>query len=87
MSTQDEQMTRAAEVQAKYTDELMRKAHVQGTAIGLAKVGGKYTDQIALVVLVDKKVPVSQLDPKDVIPKELEGIRVDVQEVGFLQAQ
>jgi hypothetical protein len=87
MSTQDEQMARAAEVQAKYTDELMRKAHVQGTAIGLAKVDGKYTSEIALVVLVDQKVPLSQLDPKDVIPQSLEGVRVDVQEVGILQAQ
>jgi len=87
MSTQDEQMARIAEVQAKYTDELMRKAHVQGTAIGLAKEDGKYTSEIALVVLVDQKVPSSQLDPKDVIPKELEGVRVDVQEVGVLQAQ
>lgn len=87
MSTQDDRMSLAAEVQARYTDELMRKAHVQGTAIGLAKVGGKYTDQIALVVLVDKKVPISALDAKDVIPQELEGIRVDVQEVGILQAQ
>lgn len=87
MSSQDERMARATEVQAKYTDELMRKAHVQGTAIGLAKVGGKYTDQIALVVLVDKKVPLSQLDAKDIIPKQLDGVPVDVQEVGFLQAQ
>ncbi len=87
MSTQDEMMTRVAEVQAKYTEELMRKAHVQGTAIGLAKVDGKYTDQIALVVLVDQKVPVSELDEKDIVPSELDGIRVDVQEIGFLQAQ
>lgn len=87
MSTQDDQMTHATEVQSKYTDELMRKAHVQGTAIGLAKVGGKYTSQIALVVLVDKKVPTSQLDAKDVIPQELDGVRVDVQEIGILQAQ
>lgn len=87
MSSQDERMARAAEVQARYTDELMRKANVQGTAIGLAKVNGKYTDQVALVVLVDKKVPSSLLDAKDIIPKELEGVRVDVQEVGVLQAQ
>ena len=87
MSTQDDQMARATAVQTKYTDELMRKAHVQGTAVGLAKKDGKYTNQIALVVLVDKKLPISQLDPKDVIPEELDGVQVDVQEVGVLQAQ
>jgi hypothetical protein len=87
MSTQDEQMAHAVEVQAKYTDELMRKAHVQGTAIGLAKVNGKYTDQVAIVVLVDRKVPESQLAPNDIIPKQLDGVRIDVQEVGILRAQ
>ncbi len=87
MSTQEEMTQRAQAVQAKYTDELMEKANVQGTAIGLATEDGQYTDTIALVVLVSTKLPENQLAPEDIIPKELDGVRVDVQEVGFLQAQ
>ena len=87
MPTQEEQMAKAQEVQAKYTDALMKKANVQGTAVGLAKSGGQYTDKVAIVVLVSKKVPLSQLAPQDVIPRELDGVPVDIQEIGFVQAQ
>jgi hypothetical protein len=84
---QQEQMARATAVQAKYGEELMRKAHVQGTAIGLEKVGGKYTNRAALVVMVDKKVPTDQLMPGDRIPDEIDGVPVDVQEMGVFTAQ
>ncbi len=70
------------EVQVKYVDELMKKAHVVGVGIGLAKVDDEYTDEMALVVLVDEKVPLEELDEEDQIPKELDGVRVDVQETG-----
>ena len=70
------------EVQVKYVDELMQKAHVVGVGIGLAKVNDEYTDELALVVLVDEKVPLEELDEEDQIPGELDGVRVDVQETG-----
>jgi hypothetical protein len=34
------------------------------------------------VVIVEQKVELSELDPADVLPVEVEGIPVDVQEVG-----
>ncbi len=83
---QEEQMARATAAQTHYGEELMRKAHVQGTAIGLRKVGGKFTNQVALVVLVDQKVPLETLMMGDRIPSELDGVPVDVQEVGVLSA-
>jgi hypothetical protein len=83
-----EEMTeRAKAVQAKYSDSLMRKAHVQGVAIGLVKEGGQYTGDVGLVVMVDQKVPLNQLKPDDVIPAQLDGVRVDVQEMGVFTAQ
>lgn len=87
MTDSEEQTQHAVEVQEKYNDELMEKANVQGTAVGLAKKDGNYTDTIALVVLVSVKLPEAELAPEDICPKELEGVRVDVQEVGFLAAQ
>lgn len=78
---------RITEIQAKYADELMAKAHVIGIGIGLAKVDGEYTDELALVVLVDEKVPFEALAETDRIPEEIEGVRVDVQATGTLAAQ
>lgn len=83
----DEQTARATLVQNKYTDELMGKAHVVGVAIGMGKKGGAETGDVCLVVLVDQKVPLEALSPQDRIPSELDGVRVDVQEIGQIVAQ
>lgn len=80
--SKDEQMERATEAQARYTDMLMRMENVTGVAVGLITKDNSYTDQIGLVVLVEKKVPSEQLAPQDRIPDELDGVPVDVQEVG-----
>ena len=72
-------------VQVKYIDELMTIAHVVGVGVGLAKVDDEYTDELALVVLVDEKIPLEDLGEEDVLPKELDGVRVDVQETGPIQ--
>jgi hypothetical protein len=87
MSTQDEQMARITAVQTRYADELMRKKHVVGVAVGLAQRDGEYTQEVALVVMVEQKVPLDQLAPEDRIPSELDGVPVDVQETGTFEAQ
>lgn len=89
MSSQQEisrQVQRASEVQARYADDLMRKPHVVGVAVGYASQGGKATPEIGLVVMVDQKLPPDQLAPQDMIPTELDGVRVDVQETGVFSA-
>jgi hypothetical protein len=78
---------RAQEVQAKYSDMLMSKPHVQGVGVGLATKGGQFTDEVAIVVMVDEKVPLDQLAPEDRLPDELEGIPIDVQVMGTFWAQ
>jgi hypothetical protein len=50
-------------------------------------VAGKQTDMVALVVMVTQKLPDWQLAAEDVIPTEIEGVPVDVQEIGWLNAQ
>ncbi len=74
-------------VKQKYETEIMGKANVQGLGIGLQMREGKPTGELSLVVMVSRKVPVSELDPDDLIPREIEGVSVDVQEVGELEAQ
>jgi hypothetical protein len=83
---QEEMTAKATLVQTKYTDELMRKAHVMGVAIGLVQKGGQSTSEVGLVVMVDQKVPLAALEPQDIIPSELDGVRVDVQEIGIPRA-
>lgn len=78
--------TRVASVKARHEAELLRKAHVVGVAVGRAQRNAVSTDQICLIVMVDRKVPLSELQPKDLIPRQLEGVCVDVQEVGTLRA-
>ncbi len=79
-----EELTR---VQTKYVDMLMKKPNVVGVAVGNIRENGILLDERGIVVMVTEKVPENQLPPKDRIPRELEGVRVDVQEFGTLTAQ
>ncbi len=83
---QDEELERLRAVKAVYEADLMRKANVVGVGIGLRPREGKLTGEPVIVVSVTHKVPLSQLAPGDVIPRELEGVLVDVQAVGELRA-
>ncbi len=78
---------RVQAVQQAHVDELMAKANVVGVGVGLRKVRGAYTDQVALVVMVRRKLPRHQLAPTDFIPNEIDGVPVDIQEVGEITAQ
>jgi hypothetical protein len=73
-------------VKQVYEDELLSKPNVVGVAIGYSQTGGQTTDKLALVVMVTNKVPQTTLNPEDQIPISLEGIPIDVQEVGEITA-
>lgn len=66
--------------------DLLRKANVVGVGIGLRQRAGKPTSEPAIVVSVSHKIPQSLVDPDDAIPSELDGVPVDVQEIGKLRA-
>jgi hypothetical protein len=74
-------------VKQAHQERLMRCANVVGVAIGRRKEGGKLTDEAVLVVMVTKKLPPDQLAPEDLLPTEIDGVRVDVQAVGEIRAQ
>ena len=87
MSTGEEDLTRLAlRVKQTHEDELLSKANVLGVGVGLRERGGRRGEQVALVVLVRRKLPAVELAPKDVIPREIDGVPVDVQEVGEVRA-
>ena len=83
----EETVARASSVLEKYNDMLLAKANVQGTAVGLIQREGAYTGEVGIVVMVDRKRPARELAEEDRIPGELDGIAVDVQEMGIFTAQ
>lgn len=74
------------DVKVRYQDELMQKPNVVGVGIGIEKKRDRFTGQIVLVVNVRRKVPCETLPPDGCIPEELDGVRVDVQEIGDVVA-
>lgn len=83
---EDLTLNRIRAVKDKYERDLMRKKNVVGVGIGLRERGGVLTDETVLTVMVRQKEPRSVLRPWDVIPAELDGVPVDVKEVGTLRA-
>jgi len=77
---------KAQAVKRAHQTELMGKANVVGVGVGLRQQGGTPTGELAIVVMVRQKVPRAQLASADVIPTEIEGVPVDVQEVGKIVA-
>lgn len=77
---------RARRVKEQYGDQLMALPNVVGLGIGLRHVGGEPTGEVALVVLVSRKLPTVQIEDGGILPHEIEGVPVDVQEVGEIAA-
>ncbi|MBK8029574.1 MAG: hypothetical protein IPK17_08665 [Chloroflexi bacterium] len=77
----------AFQAQALHQDTLLDKQNVVGVAVGYKNATGETTGDVAVVVLVEQKKPLAALTAQDVIPKELEGMKTDVVEVGYLRAQ
>lgn len=76
----------ARQVQAKYEAAIMGLPHVVGVAVGYAQAEGKTTEEPALIVMVDAKLPEESLSAADILPSQLDGLRVDVQEMGTFNA-
>lgn len=73
-----------AEVQQRHEAELLRYPNVVGVATGIRERRSKPTGEACLIVYVARKLPRSQLAAKDVLPRAIEGIPVDVVETGPL---
>ncbi len=73
-------------IKDKYETSLLSKKNVIGVGIGFREKDGQATDQMALIVSVTKKLPASEVSAADVIPAEIEGVLVDVKEVGEIRA-
>ncbi len=77
---------RVSSVKEAFKEDLLSKPNVIGVGVGLREREGEMTDEIVLVVLVTKKLPATEIEPDDLIPAEIQGVPVDVQEVGEIAA-
>jgi hypothetical protein len=76
---------RARSVKQKHETEIMSKVNVVGVGVGLHLRKGEPTGEVGLVVFVNRKVPATKLAEDDIIPPEIDGVPVDVQEIGQIR--
>lgn len=76
----------AIQAQSLHQNSLLQKANVVGVGVGYKEQKGDTNGDLALVVLVEQKKPLAALSAEDLVPPEVEGIKTDVYEVGYLRA-
>lgn len=64
----------------------MRYPNVVGVGEGICTKRGKPTGERCLVVFVERKVPPAKLAKDESLPSRIEGVSVDVVEVGKIEA-
>jgi hypothetical protein len=76
---------KVSDVKARHEGTLLRYPNVVGVASGIRTRAGKPTGESAILVFVQQKVPAGELGEGEVLPREIEGIPVDVVEVGRVE--
>jgi hypothetical protein len=66
--------------------DIFRRKNVVAVGLGYKVERGERTDQLSLVVSVKEKVPAAELDPVDLVPQQVAGLRTDVLETGPIRA-
>jgi len=72
-------------VVAKHEAVLLSYPNVIGVAEGIRTRRGKPTGEHCLVVYVNRKLPKSKLRTSEVLPREMDGVPIDVVEVGTVE--
>jgi hypothetical protein len=76
-----------AKVKERSKEELLNFPNAVGVGVGFKSVGQIRTGEISIVVMVRRKLPVEALPPEAVLPKKMDGVNVDVLQVGEIRAQ
>lgn len=82
MTPAEADLARAQAVRDVHQAELMARANVVGVGVGVRTRRGRRSREVALVVMVRQKVPRASLAEADLLPTEIDGVPVDVVEVG-----
>ena len=70
-----------ADAKTRHEGELLALPNVTGVGIG------ERSGKPVIKVFVTEKVPEAMLTPDERVPTSLEGYAVDVEEIGFVEAQ
>jgi len=68
-------------VKESVEDQLLAKAGVVGVDIGEKVSNGKNTGELSIIVFVEAKKSKEDLGARDLIPKQMDGVKTDVQEL------
>ena len=79
-------MEEVRRIKDRHEAELMGKKGVIGCAIGYKYVDGKKRNELCIVVYVKEKKPEEKLRKRDIIPKNIEGVPIDIVESGEIRA-
>jgi len=79
-------MKNQKEVLRKHTKALLEKKNVVAVGLGRKTTKGIKTTKMAIVCSVEKKVPLSELRKRDIVPSEVNGIATDVVQTGAFKA-
>ena len=74
------------ELKQRHREALLALPNVKGVGVGPKIVNGKPTNVMAIKVYVQRKVPKEQLTEGECVPKEIEGIPIDVEEMAPMRA-
>jgi hypothetical protein len=74
------------QVKELFKASILAKPNVIGVGTGYKISQGQRTDELCVVALVRRKVPVAALTSEMLVPRAVGGVRVDVIEVGDLKA-
>lgn len=66
--------------------EILAKPNVVGVGTGFRHTRSGRTEEVCVVALVRRKMPQAALQESDLVPREVNGVRTDVVEVGELKA-
>ena len=76
----------AREVVHQAVEQLFGLKHVVACGLGFKVSQGQQTDELSLVVSVTHKMPPTELNPRDLIPRAYGGLVTDVVETGRIRA-
>ena len=78
------ELERARQISRAHSEELLSKPNVIAVGVGFQE-GSR--SELALIVMVQQKLPKSALTEEEIVPHEIEGLPVEVREVGDVTAQ
>lgn len=76
-----------SQAKQEHCSKLMKLPNVVGVGVGEKESHQTKTGELSLVVMVRRKLPEAALPEDGVVPREVNGVRTDVVEVGELRAQ